>query len=154
VPLLGTRDDIMRPLCLIAVASPKMQRLERLIEERAFDRLEIIASDGETPRARLSRIAGKAACVDIAAGPLHPAPTTDLCENVCLLQELYQSMFVEGGMDVALGLTGSKIQTVAMAGLSAAIKIAEAWYVQPSSYDQDRYTRGAGSTTYFRVSLP
>jgi hypothetical protein len=153
VPLLGTRDDIMRPLCLIAVASPKMHRLERLIESRSFDRVEIIAAHGDTPRARLSRIAGKAASVDVAAGPLNLAASTDLAGNVRVLERLYQATFVEAGMDIALGLTGSKIQSVAMAGISAAVKVAEAWYAQPSSYEPKHYTKGAETTQYYRLSL-
>jgi hypothetical protein len=154
IPLLETRDDIMRPLALVAAASPKMMRLEHLLSSRSFDRLELLASNRTSPRANLSRVAAQAAAVGVQDSHVSLCAPTDLAATVQVLEEMYQPVFVGGGMDVALGLTGSKIQAVAMAALSMSVKVAEAWYVQPSSYDAAKFTGGSGSTLYYRISLP
>lgn len=153
VRLMPPRDDITRPLALLAVASPKIMRLEKLVAERSFDQLYLLTSSRKTLRGQLSRLAASAVAISVGNGRVHEVSSTGLQENVELLERLYRDAFVQGGMDVAFGLTGSKVQGVAMAALSERVKVAEAWYVTPSSYDADTFTGGTGESKVFRIAL-
>ena len=151
--LLPTRDDIMRPLALVAAASPKMLRLESLIKQRSFDRLSLLSSSGDSARAWLSNVAARAFATTVADHYIHKVSTTDLAQNISVMTDVYRHIFVTLGQDIAFGLTGSKVQSVAMAAMSTAVKISEAWCVVPAGYNVDKFTGGAAETVVYRLSL-
>ena len=69
------------------------------------------------------------------------------------LIEAYQQLFLNEGCNVEIGLTGSKIQSVAAAALSASIKYSACWYLKPNTYDSKRFTEGFTHTNFFEIKL-
>jgi len=67
--------------------------------------------------------------------------------------EQYQYWYVEQGYSLELGLTGSKMQAVAMAAVTAARKVSQVWYVRPTAFDTARFTKGVGDTGVFEITL-
>jgi len=51
----------------------------------------------------------------------------------------YYLLYVKAGMNLEFGLTGSKLQAVICAAVSAVLKISQSWYVRPNKYDKDKH---------------
>jgi hypothetical protein len=54
--------------------------------------------------------------------------------------------------NLEIGLTGSKLQAVAAAVLSARRKISQAWYISPKEFDEKRFTEGFGRLYVYKIS--
>ncbi|MFZ5601857.1 MAG: hypothetical protein ACOY7J_05335, partial [Pseudomonadota bacterium] len=59
-----------------------------------------------------------------------------------------------GGANLEIGLTGSKIQAVASAILSARRKVSQAWYLRPAFFDEKRFSKGVGAVRIFDIYVP
>jgi hypothetical protein len=152
--LLASDADDSRRRLLCASASPKHQRLLSLVDEREFDRIEIIAPDADTPRSRLARLAADIAIRGAESAEVVQIGSNDVAGALGHLARLYHRWFVRGGFDFELALTGSKMHAVAFAAASASLKISQCWYVRPSNFDPKRFTHGVGEHRYFRLELP
>jgi len=75
----------------------------------------------------------------------------DLREMLRFMADRYDRFYVHGNYDFELGLTGSKLHTVACAAASVALRIAQCWYVRPDEFDPKRFTQGVGDSRYFRL---
>lgn len=144
--LLNGHSYDTRRLVLLAAAAPKAERLLTLTEGRDYDQIELVVPTGENPRSRLARLASEIVSPD--ASSRVALNSDDLEGHVAYLHDAFNRWYREGGYDVELGLTGSKIHTVACAAATVAFKTAQCWYVGPSTYDAARYSRGAEATTF------
>ncbi|HEX8495327.1 MAG TPA: hypothetical protein VF658_21120 [Pyrinomonadaceae bacterium] len=151
--LVSDADESRRRI-LCAFSSAKHERLLTLLDERDFDRIEILAPNGESPRSQLARIAADVAVNNYANTNLTPINSHDLPGVLDFLAKHYQTWYVNGGFNFELALTGSKLQAVACAAMSVAVKVAQCWYVRPLQFDVNRFTIGVGESAYFEVSLP
>lgn len=147
----GNEDSRRRLLC--AGASAKHGRLLSLLDEREYDRLEILVPAHDSPRSRIAQHAAEVASGDIGSAEVHKVDTGDLRATMELLARSYHRWYGHEGFDVEFGLTGTKIQAVAAAALSTQLKIAQCWYVRPAGFDPARFSRGAGKTRYYSISL-
>lgn len=152
--LLATDADDSRRRLLCASASPKHQRLLSLVDEREFDRIELIAPDADTPRSRLARLAADIAIRGAESAEVVRIGSNDLTGALEHLARLYQRWYVRGGFDFELALTGSKMHAVAFAAASASLKVSQCWYVRPHGFDPNRFTHGVGEQRYFHMALP
>jgi hypothetical protein len=152
--LVATDADDSRRRLLCASASPKHQRLLSLVDEREFDRIELIAPDADTPRSRLARLAADIAIRGAESADVVRIGSNDLTHALEHLARLYQRWYVRGGFDFELALTGSKMHAVAFAAASASLKVSQCWYVRPQGFDPKRFTHGVGEHRYFEVALP
>jgi hypothetical protein len=152
--LLATDADDSRRRLLCASASPKHQRLLSLVDEREFDRIELIAPDADTPRSRLARLAADVAIRGAESAEVVEIGSNDVAGALGHLARLYHRWFVRGGFDFELALTGSKMHAVAFAAASASLKISQCWYVRPRNFDPQRFTHGVGEHRYFGLELP
>jgi len=151
--LVSDADESRRRI-LCAFSSAKHERLLTLLDERDFDRIEILAPNGESPRSYLARIAADVAANNYANTNLTLINSHDLPGVLDFLAKHYQTWYVNGGFNFELALTGSKLQAVACAAMSVAVKVAQCWYVRPLQFDVNRFTMGVGDSSYFEVSLP
>lgn len=142
-----------RARALLASASPKNDRLSHLLDERPYDAVRILVPSPTSPRRQFARAAARLA-LSIAEpnAQLVDVDTNDLDAALKRSARLYQELYFDLGMNVELGLTGSKMHAVAYAALAAAARISFAWYVVPSRFDRQRFTQGVGETQCFSVA--
>jgi hypothetical protein len=152
VPLMVTDSDETRRRVLSAASSPRSGRLLRLLDEVAYDQLEIFASAASTARGevarRSARIAARSAPTDIAE--------VDVQEVRPMLErmgEQHSLWFTELGCNIELGLTGSKMHAVACAAAATTLRFSRCWYVRPAKFDTNRFTEGIGDTRYLRLTV-
>ena len=105
-------------------------------------------------RGIVAGIAAEVAARNFGRGVISEVDTNDLSGILTLLIRRYQHWYVRRGFNVDLALTGSKLQGVASAVLSATVKIADSLYVSPQSFDTRRFTKGVGETRVYKISLP
>ncbi len=149
--LLGAGVDESLRRLLVAFASPKHDRLLSLLDERDYDRVEIVAPPGGSNRSRLARIIAEVAKRAYPSAEVVSLDSRDLPGTMTFLERCYQRFYVKAGFNFELGLTGSKIQAVAAAALASAVRVSEVFYVSPAHWDPRRFTSGVGQTTYWRI---
>jgi hypothetical protein len=152
--LLNTDSDDGRRRLLSAAASPKHERLMSLIEERDYDRVDVIVPDSDSPRARLARLAAEVATKNFHSSSTVELPSDDLSGMLHFIADHYQRYYVNGSYDFELGLTGSKLHAVACAAACTALRFSQCWYVRPAEFDVDRFTQGVGVSRYFLLESP
>ena len=80
--------------------------------------------------------------------------TDDLTAALDATALAHHSYYVNGNYNFELGLTGSKLHTVAFAAASASMRMSQAWYVRPREFDPARFSVGVGHTAYFEIVMP
>jgi hypothetical protein len=125
-----------------------------LVEHREFDRVQILAPVGDTPRAILARRAATVATRLADRSEVTPLDSDDLPQALREIAQAHQRYYVDGNYNFELGLTGSKLHAVAFAAVSATTMISQAWYVRPSAFDAERFSVGVGESRYFELSVP
>lgn len=154
--ILMTDADESRRRHLFASASPKHQRLLSLVEQREFDRMEILVPSGEAPRDMLARKAAEVARGLVEDSEIREVGSDDLSGALQEISRTHQRFYVDGNFNFEVGLTGSKLHAVALAAASSTTLFSQAWYVRPASFDATRFSLGVGETRYFevRIALP
>jgi serine/threonine protein kinase len=151
--LLDEELDLSRSRALLAFASPKHERLFSLLDRREFDYVDVIVPTGDAPRARVANYAAEFACQSYQNAKVTPRATGPLVDLISYLDEQYLELYGVGGANVELGLTGSKIQAVAAAVLASRRKIAQAWYLSPAQFDQNKFTSGVREARIYDIRL-
>jgi hypothetical protein len=154
VSLLRTDADDARNVLLLAAAAPKAQRLLKLLDDRHYDRIEIVEPSSDSPRSRLARLAAEVAVAGIEDAGRTPMDGDDLDALVAWIAEQHDRYYTPGNYDIELALTGSKLHAVACGAAAATMRIAQCWYVKPAGFDRERVSTGVGQTTYYRLTLP
>ncbi len=152
-PLLETNSDESRRRLLCGFSSPKHERLLALLDERAFDAIHVFTQAETTPRAKIARLAAEVAAKNFPQSSIETLESDDLGGAILKIGRVYEAWYVEKGFNFEFGLTGSKLQAVACAACSTALKMSQAWYVRPSGFDKHRFTSGVGDTTYYEIVL-
>jgi hypothetical protein len=147
----GEGDDRRRVMC--AFSSPKHERLMKLLEERGYDRGELVSHPPITPRGRLARLAAEIASDDYRGSSVTEILSDDATGVLEFIFQRFKYWFVERGFNFEVGLTGSKLQTFACAAASSALQFTNVWYVSPRQFDLKRFTEGVGKTGVFEVRL-
>ena len=153
-PLLLTDADESRRRYLVASASPKHQRLLSLVEERDFDRIDVLAPPEGSPRSDLARRAARVASRVTESSEIIDLDTDDLSSALKAVASAHHRYYINGNYNFELGLTGSKLHAVAFAAASASMRMSQAWYVKPTAFDPDRFSVGVGRTRYFEITMP
>ena len=151
--LLQSGSDDTRQRVLCAFSSPKHERLLSLLDSRDYDRIEIVAPKGDSPRNRVAQVAAEVAAWNSAIASVTRIDSTDLDGMIEFLAYRYKWWYIDRGLNIEFGLTGSKLQAVACAATSAALRVSQCWYLRPERFDPERFTRGVGETCYYEISL-
>lgn len=149
--LLEGAGDTSRNRAMIAFASAKHERLFSLLDKREYDFIEVIAPVGTEPRAKVARFAAEFLCQNYQNAKVSQVDTSDLVTLLRYLDREYLDLYERGGANLELGLTGSKSQAVACAILSARRKVAQAWYLSPDAFDENRFSKGVGISRIYDV---
>lgn len=152
--LLPGSSDAARRKLLCAGASAKHERLLSLLDVRKYDHLEILVPDGKSDRTWLARQTAAVARQEADTAQVDAVNGDDLEAILRLTATRYRVWYGPGGFDVEMGLTGSKTQAVAFGALSATLKVAQCWYIEPTGFDPDRFSSGVGDTRHFEITLP
>lgn len=154
IQLLDGQYDLTRNRALLAFASAKHERLFSLLDKREFDYIEVIAPTGNEPRSRVANFAADFVCRSYPNAKVERIDTSDLVALVHYLDRQFLDVYGLDGANLEIGLTGSKIQAVASAILSARRKVAQAWYLSPANFDVLRFSKGVGSVRIFDIRAP
>lgn len=146
-------SDPSRNRALITFGSAKHERLFTLLDQREFDRIEVLVSESGSSRSEVAAYAAEFVCGNYANASMCKLSTRDLRALTKYLDGRYLTLFCQAGVNVELGLTGSKIQAVAAAILSARRKVAQAWYVEPKEFDEKRFSTGVGAIRVFDIRV-
>jgi hypothetical protein len=65
----------------------------------------------------------------------------------------YRTLYGTAGAAFEVALTGSKLQAVAAAVISARRRISQAWYVSPKAFDEKRFSQGAGKVSFYDIEV-
>ena len=152
-PLLDISSDESRSRCLCVIASSKHERLLSLLDDRDADCLEIIVSGKDDPRNRIARIVAEIAAARTTSSAVHQIGSNELVGILGRIELLYNRWYVQRGFNFEIGLTGSKLQAVAAAALSAKFKISQCWYTRPKKFDAKKFTKGVGESMYLKLSI-
>lgn len=153
VALLSSGTDESRERALIAFPSPKHERIFALLDNRDYERIEVLSPEPNNPRARVSQIAGELIAKNYPNTHVSTINLYDLAETIKVCDEFYLALYALRGYNLEVSLTGSKLQTVAVAVLSAARHVPQAWYVRPKEFDENRFTSGTRNIKIFQISL-
>lgn len=150
--LLDSAPDETRTRALLSFSSAKHQRIFSLLDERDFDEIEIITPSDDGSRSRLSRIV---ADVIMQTRQHVHSSTVDVTDLKALLNhcdQQYLSLYNDAGANVEIGLTGSKLQAIAVAALSTYRRFSQAWYVKPKEFDINKFSEGFDGLKLFMIS--
>lgn len=139
---------------LVCFISLKYSRVTKLLEELPVDGLDIIyplsSKGGVTPRSSLAKQIAEILVSE--NGNLIGIKSNDHVKAFNLLKELYLSYSLESGVNFELGLTGTKMHTVAAGMLGAIVNLSGVYYT-PAKFDPTKYTKGTGETTYAEMRI-
>jgi len=152
--LLQFDGDESRRRVLCAFSSPKHERLLTLLDRRSHEAVNVFTQDDGSSRAKIAQLAAEVAARSFPDVFVDTLSSDDLQGAFTLIARAYESWYVDRGFNFEFGLTGSKLQAVACAALSAVLKVSQAWYVRPSEFDPARFTTGVGDSAYYSISLP
>jgi hypothetical protein len=138
---------------MLAFASSKHERLFSLLDKREFDFIEVIAPEGDRPRAKVAQFAAEFLCRSYHNATVSRIDTSDLPASLAYLDLRFLELYGDRGANVEIGLTGSKIQAVAAAVLSARRKVAQAWYVSPHHFEEKTFSTGVAGTRLFDIRV-
>lgn len=151
--LLSESSDPSRARALFAFSSPKHERIFTLLDRREYDYIDIASSNEDTPRARVSRFAADFLSKNYSNARTSLVGTDSLQKLVQHLDDKYWEVYGIGGANIELGLTGSKMQAVAAAVLASRRKIAQAWYISPRRFDENRFSQGVGKIRMYEIRV-
>ncbi len=153
VPLLPVESDGTRLRGLCSFASSKHERLLHLVDERNYDRMDVLVDVAENNRSRIAEIAAEVAIRENQYAAISKLPYQNLPKLLEVLGQRYELWFLRGGLNFEIGLTGNKLQAVAAAALSSVVRVNQVWYVSPAGFDPQRFTAGVSDTRCYCIEI-
>lgn len=151
--LLFSDTDESKRNVLLGFTNSKYERLFKLLEDRAFDRIQLLNPDDESIRNKVATIASEIITKSNINSELHLVNSDDLEKTLHILTKEYQRFYIDQNYNFEIALTGSKRQTVACAAISASFKVSHCWYVKPRKWDTESFSQGIGEMTFFKLEL-
>ncbi|MFZ1528227.1 MAG: hypothetical protein WAT19_05735 [Ferruginibacter sp.] len=152
IPLLPKEINHAARRVLIAFASAKHERLYSLLDEREYDKIHIIVPYENDPRGKLAKISAEVAVRKFNHAEISKIQTDNLQEVMEYLSLQYQNYFINQNFCFEIAITGSKLQTVAAAAICSSYKVNQCWYIQPTKWDEKRFTKGYGKTRFYEIN--
>lgn len=121
------------------------------MEERDYDHVEILVPSGNSARDDLARLAARVAAQDAHSCQTRQISSRSPEDALTAIRETYEEYYALSNFNFEVGLTGSKLQAIALAAASTSLKFSQAWYVQPDHFDISRFTEGVGRTRVFMI---
>lgn len=151
--LLYSDSDESKRNVLIGFSSSKYERLFKVLEFRNFDRLHIISPRKSDMRNNLANLASEVIFKSNSNTEMHQFDPKELPEVIEFLTSQYQKNYIDQNFNFEIALTGSKYNTIAAAAISAAFKISHCWYVKPSKWNTETFSKGVGKKSFMKIDL-
>lgn len=152
IPMLPKEINPSSRRVLIAFSSAKHERLYSLLDEREYDKIHIIVPAEDSPRHKLAKIAAEVAVRKFNHAEINEFESESLQDLMQYLSMQYQNYFVNQNFSFEIAITGTKLQTVATAAICAIYKVNQCWYLQPTEWDANRFTKGTGDTHIYEIT--
>lgn len=153
INLLPHYTNISEPRILFSYAPIKHERLYTLLDERDYEKINIIVPYGPSPKNRLAKISAEFSLRKFQSAHIHYVTENGLVEETKILAKDYYTYFILNNFHFEIALTGSKLQTLSAAIFASVFRISQCWYVKPKSWDKTRFSNGAGITSFYHVIL-
>lgn len=149
VTVEGLHSDPSRNRKLCAFSSAKHGRLLHLVEEVAYDEIDVFVPSGDSYR---HKVAEKSASIATRSGELGSAISFSASDPSALIEavfrnhlEAYQAL----RSNYEIALTGGKLETI-VCGLAAAIlPVNRVVYVRPAEFEAGNFSVGVGATQIY-----
>ncbi|MCD9186335.1 MAG: protein kinase [Pyrinomonadaceae bacterium] len=151
INLLPHYTNISEARVLFSFAPIKHERLYTLLDEREYEKINIIVPDGKSPKEKLAQISAEFSLRKYNNADIHYVSTSNINEVLSTIAKDYYTYFVEYNSPFEFALTGTKLQTVSAAIFSSVFKVSQCWYMKPKTWDKTRFSRGALKTSFFKV---
>ena len=153
INLLPHYSNISEPRVLFSYAPIKHERLYTLLDEREYEKINIIVPNGASPKHRLAKVSAEFSLRKFNNAEIHYIDDSNIRAMLEILAKDYYTYFILNNFPFEIALTGSKLQTISAAIFSSVFKISQCWYVKPKSWDKNRFSKGFLSTSFFQVSI-
>ena len=152
INLLPHYTNLSEPRILFSFSSAKHERLYTLLDEREYEKINIIVPSGNNPRELLSRLAAEFSLRKFNTAEINQVDINDVRSTLEQLTLDYYKYFILNNFPFEIALTGSKMQTVAVGVFCALFKVSQCWYVKPKQWDETKFTSGAKKTVFIEVA--
>jgi len=146
-------SDETRMKALLAFGSAKHERIIQLVEDGDYDLIKVLCDNSSTARATVGKLAAEAGVRGAAAGSIEECDIKNPNEVLHAIERVFRSTYIEGGFNFEFGLTGDKLETVAVAVFCAIVNVNSVWYVKPKRFDPKRFSEGTKETHFYRVII-
>ncbi len=153
INLLPNYTNISEPRVLFSYAPIKHERLYTLLDERDYEKINIIVPYDPSPKSRLAKISAEFSLRKFNSAHIHYVTNNGIAEGMIILAKDYYTYFILNNFHFEIALTGSKLQTLSAAIFASAFRISQCWYLKPKSWDKTRFSNGAGNTSFYHVTL-
>lgn len=153
INLLPHYSNISEPRVLFSYAPIKHERLYTLLDEREYEKINIIVPNGSSPKNRLAKISAEFSLRKFNNAEIHYIEDSNITGMMEILAKDYYTYFILNNFPFEIALTGSKLQTISAAIFSSVFKISQCWYVKPRLWDKNRFSKGYLNTSFFQVSI-
>ena len=153
MPLLRCDVDETRPTAILGFVSLKNQRIYELLDKREFNHIELLTPEGKGNRKLLAQMAAETASIIYDNNYITKIEQSNIAGLLDILYEKYFSLYINQGTNLEISLTGTKLQAVSVAVFSSVCKLSQCWYVQPSKFITDKFSKGVGETKLFILQI-
>jgi serine/threonine protein kinase len=146
-------SDATRARALLAFASSSHERLIHLVSDQSFNHLDVLTKSGIDSAARVAEMVAHVAAREAET---HDIIRQDFDNPNAILGDIeksYRKKYFTGGMNFEIGLTGSKLDTLAAAVFCSKYRANKIWYVRPDKFDINRFSSGVKKQRYFKITL-
>jgi serine/threonine protein kinase len=151
--LIKNDVDETRRRVLFAACDAKYEKLFYLLQEREFDVVDLFINSSGDMKSELATFAGEVIKMSYAEATLSRENTNNLNIIMESLVEKYHRFYVNQMSNIELAMTGNKIFSVACAIMCTKYKISKCWYLSPSKWEEEQFSKGTGKTEFYKVDL-
>lgn len=142
-------SDPSRNRKLCAFSSAKHGRLLHLVDEVAYDEIDVFVPSGDSYR---HKVAQKTASIATRSGELGSAVEFSACDPSALVGAVFENhleAYHALRSNFELALTGGKLETIVCGVAAAVLPVNRVVYVRPAAFDAEDFSTGFGDTTVY-----
>ena len=139
-------SDPSRNRKLCAFSSAKHGRLLHLVEEVAYDEIDVFVPSGNSYR---HKVAQKTASIASRSGELGSAITFSASDPSSLVEAVFENhleAYQALRSNYEMALTGGKLETIVCGIAAATLPVNRVVYVRPAEFDAENFSKGIGET--------
>ncbi len=143
------RSDPSRSRKLCAFSTAKHGRLLHLVDEIAYDEIDIFVPSGESFR---HKVAKKSASIATRSGELGSSIEFSASDPNALIQALFDNhleAYHALRSNYEMALTGGKLETLICGIAAAVLPVNKVIYVRPANFDAENFSEGVGNTQVY-----